>query len=108
MRSTTNFRRTRILVTKIIRLTIETGSVTGIYPAPSVVINTITLLLAVVALLNFVLIMAFPHQTSYMTPGVLIPKLYANTVYMVLNSPIPNYRWKGYLYVLQPTRASRT
>ncbi|PBK82330.1 hypothetical protein ARMGADRAFT_734793 [Armillaria gallica] len=69
MRSTTNFRRTRILVTKIIRLTIETGSVT-----------------AVVALLNFVLIMAFPHQTSYMTPGVLIPKLYANTVYMVLNS----------------------
>ncbi len=35
MRSTTNFRRTRILVTKIIRLTIETGSVTGIYSAPS-------------------------------------------------------------------------
>ncbi len=34
MCSTTNFRRTQIRVTKIIRLTIETGSVTGIYYAP--------------------------------------------------------------------------
>ncbi|KAK0449460.1 hypothetical protein EV421DRAFT_1996525 [Armillaria borealis] len=70
MRSiSTNFRRTQILVTKIIRLTIETGSVT-----------------AVVAVLNFVLFIALPHQNSYMTFGVLVPKLYANTVYMVLNS----------------------
>ncbi|KAK0236501.1 hypothetical protein EDD85DRAFT_1024777 [Armillaria nabsnona] len=61
MRSTTNFRRTRILVTKIIRLTIETGSVTAV-----------------------VLFIALPHQNfSYMTFGVLVPKLYANTVYMV-------------------------
>ncbi|PBK84788.1 hypothetical protein ARMGADRAFT_1088234 [Armillaria gallica] len=66
---TTNFRRTQMLVTRIIRLTIETGSVT-----------------AVVALLNFVLFVAFPHQTSYITPGLLVPKLYANAVYMVLNS----------------------
>ncbi|KAK0484815.1 hypothetical protein IW261DRAFT_1416722 [Armillaria novae-zelandiae] len=69
MRGITNFRRTRILVTKIIRLTIETGSMT-----------------AVVALLNYVLFIALPHQNSYMTFGVLVPKLYANTVYMVLNS----------------------
>ncbi|PBK66273.1 hypothetical protein ARMSODRAFT_1021479 [Armillaria solidipes] len=70
-RSTTNFRRTRMLVTKIIRLTIETGSVT-----------------AVVALLSFLLYIVFPHQTFYITPGLLLPKLYANTVYMVLNSRI--------------------
>ncbi|KAK0236450.1 hypothetical protein EDD85DRAFT_642225 [Armillaria nabsnona] len=69
MRSTTNFRRTRILVTKIIRLTIETGSMT-----------------AFAALLNFVLFIALPYQISYLTPGVLAPKLYANAVYMVLNS----------------------
>ncbi|SJL10193.1 uncharacterized protein ARMOST_13577 [Armillaria ostoyae] len=69
MRSTTNFRRTRMLVTKIIRLTIETGSVT-----------------AVAALLSFVLFIALPHETSYVPPGLLVPKLYANTVYMVLNS----------------------
>ncbi|SJL07008.1 uncharacterized protein ARMOST_10351 [Armillaria ostoyae] len=69
MRRTTNFRRTRILVTKIIRLTIETGSVT-----------------AVVALLTFILFIAFPHQTFYITPALLVPKLYANAIYVVLNS----------------------
>ncbi len=41
-RSTTNFRRTRILVTKIIRLTIETGSATGIYFASSAVVRIMT------------------------------------------------------------------
>ncbi|PBK66282.1 hypothetical protein ARMSODRAFT_960226 [Armillaria solidipes] len=69
MRSTTDFRRTRILITKIIRLTIETGSVT-----------------AVVALLSVVLFIVFPNQTFYMTPTLIMPKLYANAVYMVLNS----------------------
>ncbi|PBK67136.1 hypothetical protein ARMSODRAFT_959283 [Armillaria solidipes] len=69
MRSTTNFRRTRVLVTKIIRLTIETGSVT-----------------AVVALLYFVLFVLFPHRAFFATPGLLTTKLYANTIYMVLNS----------------------
>lgn len=28
----------------------------------------------------------FPHQSFYPTPALLMPKLYANTVYMVLNS----------------------
>ncbi|KAK0194323.1 hypothetical protein F5146DRAFT_430732 [Armillaria mellea] len=69
MRSTTNFRRTRILITKIIRLTIETGSMT-----------------AVVALLSVVLFIVFPNQAFYMTPTLIMPKLYANAVYMVLNS----------------------
>ncbi|SJK98181.1 uncharacterized protein ARMOST_01442 [Armillaria ostoyae] len=65
------FNDTRILVTKLIRLTIETGSVT-----------------AVVALLNLILFYAFPRQTFYGTPALIMPKLYANTVYMVLNSRI--------------------
>ncbi|KAG7448955.1 uncharacterized protein BT62DRAFT_1002505 [Guyanagaster necrorhizus] len=71
MRGGTCFRRTRMLVTKLIRLTIETGSVT-----------------AVVALLNLILFLAFPHQTFYGTTALIIPKLYSNTVYMVLNSRI--------------------
>ncbi|KAK0241064.1 hypothetical protein EDD85DRAFT_388071 [Armillaria nabsnona] len=70
-RSTTGFRRTKILITKLIRLTIETGTVT-----------------AVVALLNLILFFAFPHQTFYGTPGIIMPKLYANTVLVVLNSRI--------------------
>ncbi|PBK61345.1 hypothetical protein ARMSODRAFT_1025857 [Armillaria solidipes] len=71
MRSDTGFRRTRIIATKLIRLTVETGSVT-----------------AVVALLNLILFLAFPHKTFYGTPALIMPKLYANTVYMVLNSRI--------------------
>ncbi|KAK0484809.1 hypothetical protein IW261DRAFT_858958 [Armillaria novae-zelandiae] len=69
MRSTNDFRRTRMLVTRIIRLSIETGSVT-----------------AVVALLSFVLFIAFPRHIFFITPGLIMPKLYANCVYMVLNS----------------------
>ncbi|KAK0183640.1 hypothetical protein F5146DRAFT_1133436 [Armillaria mellea] len=70
-RSKTGFRRTQILVTKIIRLTIETGSVT-----------------AIVSLVTLVLFFAFPHQTFYVTPSLVISKLYANSIYVVLNSRI--------------------
>ncbi|PBK88488.1 hypothetical protein ARMGADRAFT_358779 [Armillaria gallica] len=67
----TGFHRTHTLVTKLIRLTIETGSLT-----------------AVVALAALILFFAFPHQTFYVTPVLVISKLYANTIYMVLNSRI--------------------
>ncbi len=30
--------------------------------------------------------MLTPYQTSFLAPGLLVPKLYANSVYMVLNS----------------------
>ncbi|KAK0486439.1 hypothetical protein IW261DRAFT_1308144, partial [Armillaria novae-zelandiae] len=71
MRSRTGFRSTQILVTRIIRLTIETGSVT-----------------AVVVLATCILFIAFPHQAFYATPSLIESKLYANTIYMVLNSRI--------------------
>ncbi|KAK0459352.1 uncharacterized protein EV420DRAFT_1642317 [Desarmillaria tabescens] len=71
MRGNTGLRQTQILVTKLIRLDIETGSVTAVVP-----------------LLNLILFFAFPHQTFYGTPALIMPKLYANTVYMVLNSRI--------------------
>ncbi|KAK0226537.1 hypothetical protein IW262DRAFT_774089 [Armillaria fumosa] len=71
MRSNTGFRRTQILITKIIRLTIETGSVT-----------------AVVVLATFILFVAFPHQAFYWTPSLVQSKVYANAIYMVLNSRI--------------------
>ncbi|KAK0451660.1 hypothetical protein EV421DRAFT_2031407 [Armillaria borealis] len=69
MRRNSCFRRTQMLITKIIRLTIETGSVT-----------------AIVSLLSYILYIAFPHQTFYIAPALLVPKLYANAIYMVLNS----------------------
>ncbi|PBK88480.1 hypothetical protein ARMGADRAFT_1167949 [Armillaria gallica] len=69
MRHNTSFPQTRILITKLIRLIIETGSLT-----------------AVVALAALILFFAFPHQTFYVTPGLVLSELYANTIYMVLNS----------------------
>ncbi|KAK0485578.1 hypothetical protein EDD18DRAFT_1260641 [Armillaria luteobubalina] len=70
-RRSTSLRQTRILVTKLIRLTIETGTVT-----------------AVGTLLIFILFFAFPHQTFYEAPAIITVELYANTVLMVLNSRI--------------------
>ncbi|KAK0226666.1 hypothetical protein IW262DRAFT_1431749 [Armillaria fumosa] len=70
-RSKTGFRRTQILVTKITRLTIETGSVT-----------------AIVNLVAFILLLVFPHQIFYMAASLVISKLYANSMYMVLNSRV--------------------
>ncbi|KAK0196100.1 hypothetical protein F5146DRAFT_317764 [Armillaria mellea] len=71
MRGNTGLRQTQILVAKLIRLTIETGSVT-----------------AVGALLTFILFFAFPHQTFYQAPALLTSEMYANTVIMVLNARI--------------------
>ncbi|KAK0454297.1 hypothetical protein EV421DRAFT_1896226 [Armillaria borealis] len=71
MRGNTGFRQTRILVTKLIRLTIETGSVT-----------------AVSRLLTLILFFVFPHQTFYETSAFLTSELYANTILVVLNSRI--------------------
>ncbi|KAK0486406.1 hypothetical protein IW261DRAFT_795373 [Armillaria novae-zelandiae] len=70
-RCQTGFRPTQILITKLIRLTIETGSVT-----------------AIIALVTMILFFAFPHQIFYVTPSLVISKLYANTIYIVLNSRI--------------------
>ncbi|KAK0484833.1 hypothetical protein IW261DRAFT_1668975 [Armillaria novae-zelandiae] len=69
MRSNTGFHRTQVLLTKIIRLTIETGSVTAVF-----------------TLLTFILFIGFPGHSYHSAPALLVPKLYANAIYMVLNS----------------------
>ncbi|KAK0483076.1 hypothetical protein EDD18DRAFT_1084315 [Armillaria luteobubalina] len=71
MQSKTRFRRTQILVTKLIRLIIETGSLT-----------------AAVALVISILFFAFPHEAFYVTPALTISKLYSNAIYVILNSRI--------------------
>ncbi len=62
---------------------------TGIYPLLSTIVARLTLsTLAVVALLSLILFFVFPGQTFYSTPIFIMPKLYASTVYMVLNLQI--------------------
>ncbi|KAJ7433989.1 hypothetical protein FB451DRAFT_1419319 [Mycena latifolia] len=65
----TGFRHTHALVTKLMRVTIETGSLT-----------------AVVALVNAAVFFAFPGKPYFFTAGAVVPKLYSNTVLAVLNS----------------------
>ncbi|KAK0461517.1 hypothetical protein IW261DRAFT_1631432 [Armillaria novae-zelandiae] len=90
MRSNTGFCRTQMLITKLICLTIEMGSVT-----------------AIVALLTFILFYAFPHDTFYGVPAVMMTKLYANTLYVMLNSRIRIMgRWDTYTSIHSPPHAS--
>ncbi|KAJ7113858.1 hypothetical protein C8R44DRAFT_795875 [Mycena epipterygia] len=63
------FRQTRILVSKLIRLIIETGSLT-----------------AVVAVVGLTLFYAFPGRVYYTTVVAIVPKLYANSILVVLNA----------------------
>ncbi|KAJ6580128.1 hypothetical protein DFH09DRAFT_979386, partial [Mycena vulgaris] len=65
------FRRTRVFLSKLIRLTIETGSVT-----------------ALVTLTALVLFYAFPNRNYDLVPGFIIPTLYANTILAILNARI--------------------
>ncbi|KAJ7500845.1 hypothetical protein B0H11DRAFT_1994661 [Mycena galericulata] len=68
-KSKTGFRETHALVSRLIRLTIETGSVT-----------------AVVAIIDFTLFFGIPDKPYFIAAGIILPKLYANTILAVLNA----------------------
>ncbi|KAJ6578127.1 hypothetical protein B0H19DRAFT_846325, partial [Mycena capillaripes] len=65
----TGFRQTHTVLSRIMRLTIETGSLT-----------------AAVALTTFILFMVFPDKIYYTTPATFVPTLYANAMLTVLNA----------------------
>jgi len=65
----TGFRRTHALISKLTRLTIETGCLT-----------------ALTALITLILFFAFPGKIYYMMPADIMPMMYANTMFAVLNS----------------------
>ncbi|KAJ7731354.1 hypothetical protein B0H16DRAFT_203023 [Mycena metata] len=65
----TGFRRTHALVTKLIRLSIETGVIT-----------------ALVVILILALFFGVPGKAYYVVPGSSISTVYANTLFAVLNS----------------------
>ncbi|KAJ7171663.1 hypothetical protein C8R43DRAFT_21343 [Mycena crocata] len=67
----TGFRQTHMLINKIMRLTIETGSLT-----------------AVMAIINLSLFVGFPNRFYYITPAAVLESLYGNTILVVLNARI--------------------
>ncbi|KAJ7641927.1 hypothetical protein FB45DRAFT_1054308 [Roridomyces roridus] len=74
-KATTGIRSTQALISRLIRLIIETGSLTGKYQD-----------FPILALASLFLCVAFPHQFYYVTPTSMVPYVYANTVLFVLNS----------------------
>ncbi|KAJ3505537.1 hypothetical protein NLJ89_g7362 [Agrocybe chaxingu] len=68
-RRNTGMKQTQQVVRKIIRLTIETGSLT-----------------AVIAILNFILALLPGHPTYYMATAGILGKLYSNSMLAVFNS----------------------
>ncbi|KAJ7132619.1 hypothetical protein C8R46DRAFT_1140430, partial [Mycena filopes] len=79
-RSDTGFRRTHALITKLIRLSIETGILT-----------------ALMALLILVLFFGLPGKAYYSVPGTFIPMVYANTMFAVLNSRFQILNGRAYV-----------
>ncbi|KAJ7769166.1 hypothetical protein DFH07DRAFT_807078 [Mycena maculata] len=65
----TGFRQTHVLISNLIRLTIETGSLT-----------------ALVAVIGLIIFFAFPGRVYYLIPAAFNPGLYANTLLVLLNS----------------------
>ncbi|KAJ7141749.1 hypothetical protein C8R43DRAFT_1109431 [Mycena crocata] len=69
LKGNTKIRNTNVLVSRLVRLIIETGSLT-----------------AFVALSSLTLWFAFPHGAYFVTPTEIMPPLYANTMLVVLNA----------------------
>ncbi|KAL0575936.1 hypothetical protein V5O48_006048 [Marasmius crinis-equi] len=65
------FHETRDLVRRLIRLTMETGSLT-----------------AAIATLDLILFLAFPTQDYHITPALSLAKFYSNSLLVVFNSRI--------------------
>ncbi|KAJ7656107.1 hypothetical protein DFH06DRAFT_1200129 [Mycena polygramma] len=71
LKSSTGIRQTNVLISKLVRLTIETGSITALF-----------------AIISLILWFGFPGQAYYTCPTSLMAKLYSNTMMVVLNARI--------------------
>ncbi|KAF9022335.1 hypothetical protein BDZ89DRAFT_1137395 [Hymenopellis radicata] len=74
----TGFRHPRRLIARLIRITVETGTLT-----------------AVAAIVDLVLFYAFPGGAIYTAVALILPKLYANAMIMVLNARLKITQFSG-------------
>ncbi|KAK0454046.1 uncharacterized protein EV420DRAFT_617008 [Desarmillaria tabescens] len=65
----TKYKETQAVISKFIRLTIETGTMT-----------------ATVAVIDLILFLVFPRKNFHITPALVLAKLYSNTLLVMLNS----------------------
>lgn len=77
------------MLTKLIRLIIETGTITGAsYQLLRPSVGDVCLFLAVVALIDLILFLAFPHATYHTVPAQSLSKLYSNAILVLFNSRV--------------------
>ncbi|TFK71470.1 hypothetical protein BDN72DRAFT_793842 [Pluteus cervinus] len=67
--SKTGFNATKVLLTRLVRLTIETGAITATF-----------------AIVEISLFLAFPSDNYHLAPALCLSKMYSNTLMVVLNS----------------------
>ncbi|KAK0234876.1 hypothetical protein EDD85DRAFT_939004 [Armillaria nabsnona] len=86
LRAQTGLKSTRILLSRLIRLTIETGTITGWpYTRKLDRISSFTIYAAVIAAVHLALFL-FSHNNYHTVPANILVKLYSNTVLAVCNS----------------------
>lgn len=88
MRRKSTVPTTQVLIIKIVRLTVETGAVTGddIFPNHPETVNLTSIIPATMAMATLVLFAAFPDQIYFTAVAGTIPKWYSNTLLVLLNS----------------------
>ncbi|TFK61172.1 hypothetical protein BDN72DRAFT_965317 [Pluteus cervinus] len=67
--SKTGFNATKVLLTKLVRLTIETGTITATF-----------------AIIDLSLFLAFPNNNYHTAPALCLAKMYSNTLMVMLNA----------------------
>ena len=77
---------TQVLLKKIIRLVIETGTLTGtrLYPSCDITNEKSITLVAAIAIITLVL--AVRHPAYFTTPAAILPKVYSNSMMVLLNN----------------------
>ena len=79
---------TQVLLKKIIRLVIETGTLTGthLYPSCHITIEKSTTLAAAIAIITLVLSVLPGHPSYFTTPVGILAKVYSNSMMVLLNN----------------------
>ncbi|KAJ6517362.1 hypothetical protein C8R47DRAFT_1000343 [Mycena vitilis] len=92
LKSSTGIRQTNVLISKLVRLTIETGTITALF-----------------AIISLILWFGFPGEAYYTCPTSLMAKLYSNTMMVVLNARIKINGGRGvYMSTMDGTSSDRT
>ncbi|KAJ7664521.1 hypothetical protein DFH06DRAFT_1470858 [Mycena polygramma] len=92
MKSSTGIRQTNVLISKLVRLTIETGTITALF-----------------AIISLILWFGFPGEAYYTCPTSLMAKLYSNTMMVVLNARIKINGGRGtYMSTMDMASSDRT